>query len=81
MVRYGRVGHRGARRGGGLSGDRDVEPGLDEEVALVRRAVARGLLTKALERSIEVARDVDDYALVEEVPIQPATASINQLLN
>ena len=59
MVRYRRVGHRGARRGGGLSGTRDVEPGLDPEVALVRRAVARGLLTKALERSIEVARDVD----------------------
>lgn len=60
MVRHRRVGHRGDRRGGGLSRDRDVEPGLDEELALVRRAVARGLLTKALERSIEVARDVDE---------------------
>ncbi|MEO8692228.1 MAG: NYN domain-containing protein [Acidimicrobiales bacterium] len=61
-MRYRCVGHRGDRRGGGLSGDGEVEFGLDEEVALVRRAVARGLLTKALERSIEVARDDDDEA-------------------
>ncbi|HEU0252856.1 MAG TPA: hypothetical protein VFR12_07455 [Pyrinomonadaceae bacterium] len=29
----------------------------------------------------EVARDVDDYPFVEEVPAQPATASVNQLPN
>ena len=54
LVRYRSIGGSCDRRGGGLSPDRDID---DEEVALVRRAVSRGLLTKALERSLDVARD------------------------
>ena len=66
MVRHRRLRRTGEFRGGGLSRERDVEPGLEQEdpadpgsadeVALLRKALARGLLTKALERSIEVAR-------------------------
>jgi predicted RNA-binding protein with PIN domain len=47
-------------RGSGLSSDGDVELGLDGEIPLVRRAVARGLLTRALERSLDVARDEEE---------------------
>ena len=52
LVRHRSVGGSCNRRGGGLSRDRD-----DEEVALVRRAASRGLLTKALERSLDIARE------------------------
>ena len=60
MVRQRRIRRAGDCRGSGLSGDGDGDAGLDGGVALVRRAAARGLLTKALERSIEVARDEDE---------------------
>src|SRR5690349_17734749 len=60
MVRQRRVGGASDRRGDRLSGTPEGEHSLDHDVALVRRAVARGLLTKALERSLEVARRDDE---------------------
>lgn len=60
MVRQRCVGGASDRRGDGLSGAADGEHPLDHDVALLRRVVARGLLTKALERSLEIARHADE---------------------
>src|SRR5260221_10337436 len=60
LVWQRRIRRTGDCRGSGLSSDGDVELGLDGEIPLVRRAVARGLLTRALERSLDVARDEEE---------------------
>jgi predicted RNA-binding protein with PIN domain len=65
------VGGAGDRRGGGLNGVADAAHSLEDDAALVRRAVAGGLLQRALERALELARAGDDDDLTAPAPLRP----------
>jgi predicted RNA-binding protein with PIN domain len=68
LVWQRRVGRASDRRGGGLNGGADAAHSLEDDVALVRRAAARGLLNRALDRALELARDeADDGAAIPAV--------------